>query len=164
MAESHERASQDEESEESDSSISSIFVEDLRTDLFDALEDISHAGTFASSNYLDSFIDPIICVDDGIPITLPLSELDARALIKAAHQAPFGKGQETIVDTSVRNTWELNPEQFALRNPLWQQYLDGIVATAAESLGIENGAEIVQAELYKMLLYEKGAMFKAHKE
>jgi hypothetical protein len=65
---------------------------------------------------------------------------------------------------AMRNTWELNPEQFALRNPLWQQYLDGIVATVAESLGIENGAETVQAELYKMLLYEKGAMFKAHKE
>lgn len=61
--------------------------------------------------------DPDIFVQDVGPIGLPLSESQAKALIAKAHQAPFGKGSSTIVDTSVRNTWEINPDQFQLRSP-----------------------------------------------
>ena len=47
---------------------------------------------------------------------------------------------------------------------LWHGWLKDIVRTAAEDLGVAGGPDSVQAELYKMLLYEKGAMFKPHKE
>ena len=42
---------------------------------------------------------------EGAPdqeIATPLGSRDASKLIEAAHQAPFGRGEETIVDTSVR--------------------------------------------------------------
>ena len=82
-------------------------------------------------------------------------------LIAQSHQAPYGKGSETIVDTAVRNTWELNPEQFQIRSPHWGPFLGNLLKQVAQGLGINAP---ISAELYKMLIYEKGAMFKAHTE
>jgi hypothetical protein len=97
-------------------------------------------------------------------IGLPLSEHYAKELIKVSHQAPFGKGSQTIVDTTVRKTWELSPDQFELRNPAWQKTVQNIVAFVCKLFGIQAASSDVKAELYKMLLYETGAMFKPHKE
>jgi hypothetical protein len=72
---------------------------------------------------------------------------------------------ETIVDTSIRKTWELNTDQFQLQSPQWTDYMNQITARAISELGfIKNNGEAVKAELYKLLIYEKGAMFKVHKE
>jgi hypothetical protein len=136
---------------------------DLKMDVCECLDSVESLGTFASFSPLEGFIDPQVYID-GQPISLPLSEDDAQRIIQASHKAPFGKGSETIVDTSVRNTWEINHENFQLRNPEWQNYLRGILNRAAEELGISSGSGTVMAELYKMLLYEKGAMFKPHTE
>ena len=69
-----------------------------------------------------------------------------------------------MIDVEFRNTKELSPSQFRLRNPAWEQELQDIVAHLGQMLGFENGASNIKPELYKLLLYETGAMFKAHKE
>ncbi|KAK5257071.1 hypothetical protein LTR16_001675 [Cryomyces antarcticus] len=100
---------------------------------------------------------------EGIGIVgLPLGERDAKAIIQASHQAPFGKGNETLVDVTVRKTWELNADQFQLRNPAWSKFLQKILDNTAEALGVHVSG--LRAELYKLLLYEEGAMFKLHQE
>ena len=48
---------------------------------------------------------------------LPLNEVQAKHLIELASRAPFGRGEETIVDTSVQCTWQFNPKQFSINNP-----------------------------------------------
>jgi hypothetical protein len=136
---------------------------DLKEDIWQCLHDVRSPGTFASFGTLEDFIDPQVYVD-GQPISLPLSEDDAQRIIKASHRAPFGKGSETIVDLSVRNTWEINRGNFQLRNPEWQSYMRDMLGRVTEELGISHGPDSVRAELYKMLLYEKGAMFKPHTE
>jgi hypothetical protein len=52
-------------------------------------------------------------------ISMPLGEAQAQAIIAQSRQAPYGKGNQTLVDTSVRNTWELDPGQFELQGPAW---------------------------------------------
>lgn len=42
----------------------------------------------------------------------PLYENEANKFIKLFEQSPYGKGEKTIVDTSVRNSWELNSDGF----------------------------------------------------
>lgn len=123
------------------------------------LDSITWKGSFVAK--AGDKEDPYLFVNDVGPIRLPLSELQAKELVKKSHQAPFGKGSETIVDTSVRNTWEMNPDQFQIRNPRWNAFLDKLLQKMAERLGVHAP---VSAEIYKMLLYEKGAMFKAHTE
>ncbi|KXH42493.1 2OG-Fe(II)oxygenase superfamily protein [Colletotrichum salicis] len=93
-------------------------TEDAVADLSDALAGIQTQGTFASFHPLKR-VDPDLSVQDVGPVSLPPSEPVVRQLIDKAIRAPFGKGSETIVDTSVRNTWELDPSQFELRSPRW---------------------------------------------
>ncbi|KAI0852514.1 hypothetical protein F5Y00DRAFT_226824 [Daldinia vernicosa] len=129
-----------------------------KRDLLAALESIRHKGAPLSLSPIPR-IDPEIFVQDIGIIKVPLSEIQARQLVAMSHQAHYGKGSESIIDTPVRNTWELNPDQFEIRAPTWQNCLDKILAEVAKRLDI---ASPISAELYKMLLYEKGAMSKSH--
>ncbi|KAL2676739.1 hypothetical protein Neosp_010504 [[Neocosmospora] mangrovei] len=131
---------------------------DLRDELLQAIENIQVDGTFASSSAVNRLSAGVFVHGVG-EIASPLSELQARQMIAKAHQAPYGKGSETIVDTSVRNTWELDPSQFELRDPTWTAQVQILCKQVAKTLGINGN---IKAELYKMLIYEKGAMFKAH--
>ncbi|KAK4894231.1 hypothetical protein LTR27_007599 [Elasticomyces elasticus] len=93
---------------------------------------------------------------------LPLGHPDALRIMTASHPAPFGRGHETLVDQSVRNTWELNHDHFLIHNPAFQDYVNTAIRDCCKGLGLENVN--VQAQLYKLLLYEPGAMFKPHTE
>ena len=92
-------------------------------------------------------------------IGLPLCQSQAKDIIEECTRAPFGRGEKTIVDTSVRCTWQLEPEQFSIGNPLWSAKLDALVDQVKVELGF-IGTQTVVAELYKLLLYEPGGFFK----
>ncbi len=95
-------------------------------------------------------------------IGLPLTKPQARELIKLCRQAPFGKGTETVVDTSVRRSWTLAPDKFRLTNPKWDDLVASIVKDVREALGLE-GLKL-SAELYELLMYEKGGFFLPHRD
>ena len=90
-------------------------------------------------------------------IGLPLSEREAGLIEAAAIQAPFGKGTETVVDTMVRDTFEINPDKFSFKNPAWAEFLQQVTKTVAEGLGFPPTRPLPRAELYKMLLYKTGS-------
>jgi hypothetical protein len=80
--------------------------DDLIDDLHKYLDEISTTGHFATIKKLHKSVDPqvqLIGTDDipGHDIPIPLGSRDALKLIEAAQPAPSGKGEETIVDTSV---------------------------------------------------------------
>jgi hypothetical protein len=136
------------------------FHVDFQEDLLEALGGINASGSFASSGTLED-MEPRLLVRGIGEISLPLGVAQAQQLIKMARQAPYGKGSETIIDTSVRNTWELGDDQFEFLNPRWPGYVQKLCSRVAIDLGINSP---INAHLYKMLIYEKGAMFKAHTE
>ena len=138
--------------------------EDFKNNLFDGISEVHSTGSFATSGIIDSFVHPGISVDPIGTVRLPLSEEDAYTLVQASHKAPFGKGTETVVDESVRRTWEIDAGKIHFLNKRWQSCLDRTVEHVARELGVADGAINVRAEFYKMLIYGKGAMFKAHKE
>ncbi|KAG5984728.1 hypothetical protein E4U55_003500 [Claviceps digitariae] len=136
-----------------------VYDGELKNDLLQALSSIQTSGSFASFGVLPQS-PPADLVVHGIgDIALPLSESQARQMIKKACQAPYGKGSATIVDTAVRNTWELDAEQFSFRDPAWPAFIRQVCDQVAVDLGINAP---ITAQIYKMLIYEKGAMFKAH--
>ena len=51
----------------------------------------------------------------GLPVRAPL----AKKLIAVARPAMFGRAEETLTDTSVRDTWELTPDQITIGGPGW---------------------------------------------
>ncbi|MCJ1432049.1 hypothetical protein MMC27_001405 [Xylographa pallens] len=134
-------------------------IKKLLLNALDNIDDYS-AGSYAAVGTLSSAANPALYVEGLGSIGLPLTATDAHRLVAICHQAPFGKGSETLIDTAVRRTWELNPSQFHLRNPAWTGTVDGILTKAAADLGIE--ANSIHADLYKLLLYEEGAFFERH--
>ncbi|KAA1116045.1 hypothetical protein PGTUg99_033579 [Puccinia graminis f. sp. tritici] len=132
---------------------------ELKGDLFKAFQGISAPGTFAAWEALPTTPPAGLHVDGVGQISLPLDEGQIRRLIQKSHQAPYGRRSETLVDLSVRNTWEINGDQLLFLNPSWQSYLLDLSKTVANRLGINAP---IRVELYKMLIYERGAMFKPH--
>jgi hypothetical protein len=94
-------------------------------------------------------------------IGVPVSVKDAEALIKHSEPAPYGRGEETLYDPSVRRVWQINPANFELRNPAWSACLARIVDAVRAKLGV---MEKVRAHLYKLLVYQAGSFFAPHRD
>lgn len=131
----------------------------LNGELTAFLNRINSAGDFAVLDCHPSFINPGIQIN-GHTISLPLAQGDAEVIKAVSRQAPFGKGDQTLVDTSVRNTWELDHSMFKTVNPKWELGFARIVRRAADGLGLLD----MMARPHKMLLYEEGSFFTRHKD
>ena len=100
--------------EEVDSEEEEEAVENASFDIRGDLEHIfskdgfKFTGSYYASQSHPKAPNPRVRVEGMGPINLPLTETSAKRLIKACKQAPFGKGERTIVDKSVRDTYELD--------------------------------------------------------
>src|SRR3954447_26496841 len=90
--------------------------------LSQVLEKINRPGSFCAGGSAPAIFPGLEVAGLG-PVGLPLTANQAKELIKHCEQAPYGKGEQTLVDTSVRRVWRLKPEHFALTNPDWGQFL-----------------------------------------
>lgn len=99
---------------------------------------------------------------DGVgPISLPLLPFQAEQLVAIAERAPYGRGEETLVDTRIRRTWQIDADRLRIEGRGWARTLDAIVARCAAGLGVTDS---VSAELYKLLVYEEGSFFVDHRD
>ncbi|MEZ4826223.1 MAG: 2OG-Fe(II) oxygenase [Bacteroidia bacterium] len=131
------------------------------TRLWEILQGIQGNGTFATSGITD-FTLPGLKVKGMEDLAFPLTAGQAKELIRLSKQAPFGKGSQTVTDTSVRNTWEIDASQLSFSNPSWEKKLSDILEAVTENLGLTGHQ--VKAKLYKLLIYEKGGFFLPHKD
>ncbi|KAK0184692.1 hypothetical protein F5146DRAFT_938302 [Armillaria mellea] len=114
------------------------------------------SGNYACSETFQQTPPPNLVIDGIGPIGLPLSTRDARLIISNASRAPYGHNQQTIVNTNVRDTWEINASRITLRNPGWQAFVeDTILPSILRKLGMQVAAP--RCELYKLLLYQEGS-------
>jgi hypothetical protein len=102
---------------------------------------------------------PILALGDLGTFGLPLSPRDAELIKTRCTQAPFGKGERTVVDREVRDTWEMDTSEVMFRNPAWKPWLDGVLQDVCQVLGVNAVASQPKAELYKLLLYESGSQY-----
>ena len=52
-------------------------------------------------------------------IALPLLPAQAEALVAIAEAAPYGRGADTIIDSSVRETWQIDPGKVQIGGRHW---------------------------------------------
>lgn len=123
----------------------------IQQQLLKIVEKINRAGTFCTNGPLPSIVPGLEVASIG-PLALPLEKRQAAALKKRARQAPYGKGTQTLVDTAVRQVWEVDADQLELANPHWSDVVSQAVAAAQTDLGLEK--QQLEAHLYKLLLYE----------
>jgi hypothetical protein len=136
-------------------------MNDFNTGILDCLNNIKGSGFFVSSSTA-TFIFPGLEVDRVGELSYPINELQAKALISQAHKAPFGKGSQTILDDKVRSAWEIDASRLKFKGNQWPTFLDRILKAIKPDLGIEG--DKIGANLYKMLIYEKGDFFLPHKD
>ncbi|KAI1121317.1 hypothetical protein F5Y10DRAFT_256528 [Nemania abortiva] len=131
----------------------------LKTELAATIDDIETCGEFATKKQYSQYANPGLQIGDTL-IALPLEPAQVTLIRDASRQAPFGRGDKTLIDTSVRDTWELDTSKFSIANPAWSAFISSTLQQVAKDLGMSG----VKTELYKLLLYEKGSFFKRHKD
>jgi predicted 2-oxoglutarate/Fe(II)-dependent dioxygenase YbiX len=106
-------------------------------------------------------VEPCLVVEGLGAVRLPLKRAMAMQLVASCRVAPYGKGTRTLVDTKVRNTFELDPQNFRLGDA-WNAAI--AETTQAVSKQLELPPEQLEARLYKLLVYEKGGFFVPHRD
>lgn len=132
----------------------------LTTALAEILSTVQRPGDFYTAGATEVFAPGLEVEGVGV-IALPLVPHQAAELIAMAQRAPFGRGEETLVDTEVRRVWQIAPDKVHIHGRSWARSLEAIVARAAEGLGV---AGAVEAEFYKLLVYDQGSFFVSHRD
>ena len=112
-------------------------MDKLKNEISDCLQQLKGSGKFASVNTA-GFVLPGLNVEGAGEISFPIDEMQVERLKQSAKKAPFGKGSETLLDTDVRNSWEIDAEKMHFDNPAWQDFLSEIIDNVQTDLGIET--------------------------
>lgn len=119
------------------------------------------AAFFASEQIDLGQVKDAIEIEGIGPLKLPMRPKDVRELIARADSAPYGKGTETIVDSSVRDSLEINASCLTFSNQ-WNAAIDQVARNVAEELGLPPNR--IKVKPYKLLVYPKGGFFLPHRD
>lgn len=144
----------------SDFSLKIDYCSELNS-LADLLTGITRGGEFATSGSLTSIL-PGVKVDGVGRVAFPLLPEQATKIASVADQAPYGRGEDTLVDRNIRDVLQIEPGRFQLLGGSWEKTLRQIVDRATQGLGCETAG--VKAELYKLLIYPAGGFFSCHRD
>lgn len=125
------------------------------------LSDVTHPGDF----FIDGVVEipmPRVEVEGAGTLSFPIPRPQIEAMVRQATLAPYGRGEETIVDTSVRNVWQISPGAVRISGKSWAANFANILSTVTTGLGCHDVE--VSAELYKLLVYDPGGFFLAHRD
>jgi 2-oxoglutarate-Fe(II)-dependent oxygenase superfamily protein len=91
----------------------------------------------------------------------PVTPAKARKLIMLGKPARFGRGEDTLTDPEVRDTWEIPVD---LVRATWDPgALRDVLTTVKEELGLPNAAEL-DVDLHSLLVYEPDQFFLRHQD
>ena len=138
-----------------------IVYNDGQTRLEALLRSIDRPGDYCMHGRL-SVPMPRLEVTGAGSLSFPVVPFQARDLIAVAERAPYGKGAQTLVDDTVRACWQIDATQVTITGGAWRDTLHQVVDRAAVGLGCPP--EHTTALLYKLLVYEPGGFFAAHRD
>jgi hypothetical protein len=120
------------------------------------------AGSFSAQLLAPALLLQLHVAGVG-PVRLPVRAPVAEKLIAVALPALFGRGEQTLSDTGVRDTWELTSDQVTLGGPGWSGMLARAQEYFRDELGLPRTTRL-RAELHAMLVYETGQFFLRHQD
>jgi hypothetical protein len=126
------------------------------------LGDSEPAGAFSAQLRAPAHLLQLEVADVG-PVRFPVRAPLAKKLIAVARPAMFGRGEQTLADTNVRDTWELTPDQITFDGPDWTALMDRALEHFRAELGLPWTSRL-RAELHSMLVYGKGQFFLPHQD
>jgi len=135
-------------------------LKDMYEEVQQVLEGLSESAIFCTSGQ-HTVVLPGMIVEGVGELSFPIKPDDAQKLIAIAEPAPYGRGEETILDTNVRRVWQLDPALISIENPVWFELVDTLVSRCVSAFEVEHSVEY---DAYKMLIYEEGCFFVPHRD
>lgn len=105
---------------------------------------------------------PKVDVEDAGTLSFPVPDAQIAAIVRRAERAPYGRGDRTIVDTSVRKVWQIAPSKVRIAGKSWEANFETILSKVRAGLGCEGMS--VSADLYKLLVYDRDGFFLPHRD
>src|SRR5713101_8542592 len=126
------------------------------------LDDAESPGAFSAQLLVPA--DSLHLEVKGVgQIRLPVRAPQARKLCDVARPAMFGRGEQTLTDPTVRDTWEITTDLVTLSGPAWEATLGTVLDGVRDELGLPATTKL-RAELHAMLVYGKGQFFLPHQD
>ena len=125
------------------------------------LVSVDRPGDFSSHGRLLSPM-PRLDVKGAGALSFPVPEAQVQALIAVAARAPYGKGPATVVDRTVRDCLQIDAPRIRLAGAGWRDTFGRVLTAAADGLGCP--VDRLDAQLYKLLIYEPGGFFASHRD
>jgi 2OG-Fe(II) oxygenase superfamily len=94
---------------------------------------------------------------------IPVSQAHARQLCAIARPARYGRGEDTLLDRRVRDTWEVPKSRVKIDKRRWHGALRPVLDRFRRELGLRDGCGLT-VELHSMLVYGPGQFFVAHQD
>jgi hypothetical protein len=113
--------------------------------LSQALSQIDRPGSFCVSGSVPAVL-PGLEVEGLGPIGLPLTAKTAKELKKQAHQAPYGKGEKTLVDTDPRSQAEPEFPDRTKRQTLYPGLYEDHGVVPGEDEGVSSESETARGD------------------
>lgn len=71
-------------------------------------------------------------------LSFPIPRAQIEDLVRRAARAPYGRGEETIVDAAVRNVWQIPPGAVKIGGNSWAANFEIILSKVKAGLGCEG--------------------------
>jgi len=97
------------------------------------------------------------------PLVFPVADRQARALCRFGRPARYGRGEQTLLDAGVRDTWEIPKSRVKVDKRRWAKTLQPVLGRLRRDLGLPSTCEL-KAELHSMLVYAPGQFFVPHQD
>ena len=125
------------------------------------LHKVDRSGDYCVHGKLVAHMPRLEVASAGM-VSFPVPDFHADTLIRVAERAPYGRGPETVLDTSVRDCWQIDASKVKLGDAVWDDTFASILERVADGLGCPR--DRLSARLYKLLVYETGGFFAAHRD
>ncbi|HEX3492700.1 MAG TPA: 2OG-Fe(II) oxygenase [Streptosporangiaceae bacterium] len=119
------------------------------------------AQTSFSAEMTAAMADLSLEVEGFGNVRLPVTPAKARKLLSLGQPARFGRGEQTLTDPDVRDTWEI--PKHLVRAEWNDATLKDVLTTVKEELGLPYAAELT-ADLHSLLVYEQNQHFHPHQD
>lgn len=119
------------------------------------------ASSGASSAQLRAKVGDLRLDVEGIGrVRLPVTPKQAGQLLRLGRPAKYGRGEETLTDPAVRDTWEIPKGLVRIE---WGDAFGAVLEAVRDALGLSPSCRLT-ADFHSMLVYEPGQFFVAHQD
>lgn len=126
------------------------------------LNKVTSAGSFSARRTAKAG-DLLLEVRGVGPVEVPVSVDQAEQMCGLARPARFGRGEQTLLDPGVRDTFQVPKSRIKMDKRRWGRTLGPVLAGLAVDLGLPPGCSL-EADFHAMLVYGPGQFFAPHQD